>query len=78
MAVTVNFIEGKPVGVNLPPSVVLTVAETEPAIKNQTATNSYKPALLSNGIRTTIPPFVNAGEKIVVSTADSSYVERAK
>ena len=78
MEVTVNFIEGKPVGVNLPPHVVLTVAETEPAIKNQTATNSYKPALLSNGIRTTIPPFVNEGEKIVVSTADGSYVERAK
>ena len=78
MAVTVNFIEGKPVGVNLPPSVILTVTETEPAIKNQTATNSYKPAVLENGIRTTIPPFVNAGEKIVVSTADNSYVERAK
>jgi elongation factor P len=78
MEVTVNFIEGKPVGVNLPPHVVLTVTETEPAIKNQTATNSYKPALLSNGVRTTIPPFVNEGEKIVVSTADGSYVERAK
>ena len=78
MAVTVNFIEGKPVGVILPPNVVLTVTETEPAIKNQTATNSYKPALLSNGVRTTIPPFVNEGEKIVVSTADGSYVERAK
>lgn len=78
MEVTVNFIEGKPVGVNLPPNVVLTVVETEPAIKNQTATNSYKPAVLDNGIRTTIPPFVNAGEKIVVSTADNSYVERAK
>ena len=78
MEVTVNFIEGKPVGVNLPPHVVLTVTETEPAIKNQTATNSYKPALLSNGIRTTIPPFVNEGEKIVVATADGSYVERAK
>ena len=78
MEVTVNFIEGKPVGVNLPPHVILTVTETEPAIKNQTATNSYKPALLSNGVRTTIPPFVNEGEKIVVSTADGSYVERAK
>lgn len=78
MEVTVNFIEGKPVGVNLPPHVILTVTETEPAIKNQTATNSYKPAVLENGIRTTIPPFVNAGEKIVVSTADNSYVERAK
>ena len=78
MQVTVNFIEGKPISVNLPPHVVLTIAETEPAIKNQTATTSYKPAILENGIRTTIPPFVNVGEKIVVSTEDNSYVERAK
>lgn len=78
MAVTVNFIEGKPLSVNLPPHVILTVTETEPALKNQTATSSYKPAVLENDVKTTIPPFVNAGEKIVVSTADSSYVERAK
>ena len=78
MPVTVNFIEGKPISVNLPPHVILTVAETEPAIKNQTATSSYKPAVLENGIKTTIPPFVSAGEKIVVATADNSYVERAK
>ncbi|MDD3669315.1 MAG: elongation factor P [Alphaproteobacteria bacterium] len=78
MAVTINTIEGKAVGVNLPAHVVLAVAETEPAIKNQTATNSYKPAILENGIRTSVPPFVNAGEKIVVATADNSYVERAK
>ncbi len=78
MQVTVNFIEGKPIGVNLPPQVVLEVKETEPSIKNQTATTSYKPAILENGIRTNIPPFVSAGEKIVVSTADNSYVERAK
>lgn len=78
MPVTVNFIEGKPISVNLPPHVVLEVAETEPAIKNQTATSSYKPAVLENGIKTTIPPFVGVGEKIVVATADNSYVERAK
>ena len=78
MQVTVNFIEGKPIGVNLPPQVVLEVKETEPSIKNQTATTSYKPCVLENGIKTTIPPFVSAGEKIVVSTIDNSYVERAK
>lgn len=78
MPVIVNFIEGKAISVNLPPHVILTVAETEPALKNQTATSSYKPAVLENGIKTTIPPFVNAGEKIVVATADNSYVERAK
>ena len=78
MAVTVNFIEGKAISVNLPPHVILTITETEPAIKNQTATTSYKPAVLENGIRTMIPPFVNVGEKIVVSTEDNSYIERAK
>lgn len=78
MPVTINTIESKPISVNLPPHVILTIKETEPAIKNQTATTSYKPAVLENGLKTTIPPFVNAGEKIVVATADCSYVERAK
>ena len=78
MAVTVNFIEGKPVSVNLPPHVTLTVAETEPCIKSATVTTSFKAAVLENGIRTTVPPFIAQGEKIVVSTEDNSYVERAK
>lgn len=78
MAVTVNFIEGKAVAVNLPPHVILTITETDPSLKNQTVTSSYKPARLENGLQTTVPPFVNAGEKIVVATADCSYVERAK
>jgi elongation factor P len=54
------------------------VVETEPSVKGQTAASSYKPALLSNGMRTMVPPFVTAGTKIVVMTADGSYVERAK
>ena len=78
MAVTVNFIEGKPVSVNLPPHVTLTVTETEPCIKGATVTTSFKSATLENGIRTTVPPFIAQGEKIVVSTEDNSYVERAK
>ena len=78
MGVQVNFIEGKPISVTLPPQVILEVKETEPSIKNQTATTSYKPCVLENGIKTSIPPFVSAGEKIVVSTVDNSYVERAK
>ena len=78
MDVTVNFIEGKPISVNLPAQVILTVAETEPYIKGQTATTSYKPAIMDNGVRVMIPPFVATGEKIVVATADSTYVERAK
>ena len=78
MDVTVNFIEGKAVGVDLPQHVVLTIKETEPYLKGQTVTTSYKPAIMENGLRVMIPPFVVAGEKIVVSTADCSYVERAK
>jgi elongation factor P len=54
------------------------VVETEPSVKGQTAASSYKPALLSNGVRTMVPPFVGTGTKIVVMTADGSYVERAK
>jgi elongation factor P len=54
------------------------VVETEPTVKGQTAASSYKPALLSNGVRTMVPSFVTAGTKIVVMTTDGSYVERAK
>ena len=78
MAVIIGFIEGKPISVTLPPHVVLTVTETEPSIKNQTATTSYKPAVLENGIKTMVPPFISSGEKIVVATSDNSYVERAQ
>ena len=78
MEVVANTIEGKIVGVELPLHVICTVAETEPYLKGQTVTTSYKPAILDNGLRTSIPPFVTTGEKIVVATADCSYVERAK
>ena len=78
MEVTVNFVEDRPISVNLPPSVIMEVVECEPSVKGQTVTTSYKPAKLENGMRITVPPFVNQGEKIVVSTADCSYVERAK
>lgn len=78
MDVVVNFIEGRPVGVTLPLQVVLTVMETEPYIKGQTVTTSYKPAIMDNGVRVMIPPFVTTGEKIVVATTDATYVERAK
>lgn len=78
MPVVVNFIEGKPVGVELPANVVLTIAETEPVIKGQTVSSSYKPAVLDNGLRIGVPPFVAVGDKVVVATADCTYVERAK
>ena len=78
MEVTVDMVEDDPVGVRLPPTVVLEVVEADPVVKGQTATSSYKPAKLSNGIKTQVPPFVEAGERIVVRTEDASYVERAK
>ena len=78
MEVTISLHEGVPLSVELPPKATLEVVETEPTVKGQTASSSYKPALLSNGVRTMVPPFVTAGTKIVVMTADGSYVERAK
>ncbi|MFY9836189.1 MAG: elongation factor P [Xanthobacteraceae bacterium] len=78
MEVTISLHEGVPVAIELPPKAVLEVLETEPTVKGQTAASSYKPALLSNGVRTMVPPFVTVGTKIVVMTADGSYVERAK
>jgi elongation factor P len=78
MEVTISLHEGNPVAIELPPKTVLEVVDTEPAIKSQTAASSYKPAVLSNGVRTMVPPFVTTGTKIVVMTADGSYVERSK
>jgi elongation factor P len=75
--VQVNFYNGHAIGLELPPSVVLTVAETEPGIKNATATTSFKPAVLETGITVQVPPFVGQGEKIKVSTDDGTYMERA-
>lgn len=78
MKVTLSMHEGMPVAIELPQKVVLEVVETEPVTKGQTASASYKPALLSNGVRTTVPPHITPGTRIVVNTADGSYVERAK
>jgi elongation factor P len=78
MEVKVSVIDGKPISVELPLQVICEVVETEPVIKGQTVSSSYKPAVLDNGVRTTVPPFVGVGDKIVVATADASYVERAK
>ncbi len=78
MTVNVKLVEGDPVGMELPPTVTLTITEADPVVKGQTATSSYKPALLSNGVKTQVPPFIETGEKIVVRTDDASYVERAK
>ena len=78
MSVTVDMVEGEPVGIHLPGTVVLEVVEADPAVKGQTASSSYKPALLANGVKTLVPPYLAVGARIVVMTEDGSYVERAK
>ena len=67
-----------PVAIQMPQRATLEVVETEPVTKGQTASSSYKPAILSNGVRTNVPPHVGTGTRIVVMTEDGSYVERAK
>ena len=78
MTVKLSMHESNPVAITLPQRVTLEVVETEPVTKGQTASSSYKPAMLSNGVRTNVPPFIGAGTRIVVMTEDGSYVERAK
>ena len=78
MTVKLSVHDGKPVSIQLPQRVTLEVTETEPVTKGQTASSSYKPAILSNGVRTSVPPHISAGTRIVVMTEDGSYVERAK
>jgi elongation factor P len=78
MKVDLSVHEGTVVAMELPQRAVLEVVETEPTMKGQTASSSYKPAVLSNGLRTMVPPHITAGTRIVVMTADGSYVERAK
>ncbi|HEX2565839.1 MAG TPA: elongation factor P [Burkholderiales bacterium] len=75
--VQVNLYNERPIGLELPPTVILTVTETEPGIKNATATNTFKAATTETGLVVQVPPFINQGEKIKVSTNDGSYMERA-
>ena len=77
MEVEIESYEGKPIGISLPQHVILEVLDTEPVVKGQTAANSYKPAEMTGGIRTSVPPFVGVGEKLVINTEDGSYVKRA-
>jgi elongation factor P len=76
--VRLSLYNGIPISIELPARVTLEVAETEPVMKGQTASGSFKPATLSNGARTMVPTHITAGTRIVVLTADGSYVERAK
>ncbi|MFQ5775894.1 MAG: elongation factor P [Kiloniellaceae bacterium] len=78
MTVTIESYEGAPIGVMLPDTATMRVVEADPVVKGQTASSSYKPAVLENGVRTMVPPHIEAGTRVVVSTADATYVERAK
>jgi elongation factor P len=78
MIVKLSLHDMNPIAVQLPQRATLEVVDTEPVTKGQTASSSYKPAMLSNGVRTAVPPHITAGTRIVVMTEDGSYVERAK
>ncbi|MBJ3777170.1 elongation factor P [Acuticoccus mangrovi] len=77
MTVTLEMYEEKPIGISLPQHVTLEIAEADAVVKGQTASSSYKPAVLENGVKVMVPPFIAAGEKIVVDTEEISYVRRA-
>ena len=78
MTCLVALHEGNPISVELPARVTLEIVEADPVVKGQTASSSYKPAKLSNGARIMVPPHIGAGTRVVIMTADGSYVERAK
>ena len=75
--VTVEIYEERPIGISLPDQVMLTITEADPVVKGQTAASSYKPAMLENGVRVLVPPFIAAGERIVVDTNELTYLRRA-
>jgi elongation factor P len=77
MTVTVELYEEKPIGISLPDQVTLEVTEADPVVKGQTAASSYKPAVLENGVRVLVPPFISSGERIVVDTNEITYLRRA-
>lgn len=78
MEVQLTMFEGQALAIELPPRVTLEITETEPVVKGQTASSSYKPAVLSNGLKTMVPPHIEVGTRVVVSTEDGAYQERAK
>jgi elongation factor P len=78
MTVNLALHEGNAISITLPARVTLEIVDTEPTTKGQTASSSYKPAMLSNGVRTLVPPYITTGTKIVIMTEDGSFVERAK
>ena len=75
--VTVELHEERPIGIALPDHVTLAIAEADPVVKGQTAASSYKPATLENGVRILVPPFISAGERVIVATNELTYLRRA-
>lgn len=78
MIVDVSSYEGRPLSVKFPDTVIAEIVEAEPVVKGQTASSSYKPAVLDNGLRIMVPPHIGTGTRVVVNTEDTTYVERAK
>ena len=78
MEVSLSQYNGVPISIEIPARVVLEIVETEPVTKGQTASSSFKPALLSNGVKTAVPPHIAVGTRVVVQTEDGAYIERAK
>ena len=77
ISIKINSIENEPIGISLPETMIFEVIEAEPVVKGQTAASSNKPAVLENGLRVMVPPFVEQGSKIVVNTSDGTYLKRA-
>lgn len=77
MTVTVEMHEERPIGIRLPEQVTLAIVEADPVVKGQTAASSYKPAILENGVRILVPPFIASGERVVVDTTEVAYLRRA-
>ena len=78
LKIQVEFYEGTPIGIDLPPSLELTVTQTEPSLKGATVSNVNKPATLETGVTIQVPPFVNEGDRIRVDPGEGRYIERAK
>ena len=76
--VSVLFWEDRALSIDLPPKIVLTITQTDPGVKGNSATNIYKPAVLENGLKLKVPLFINVGDKIRVDTRTGEYIERAK
>ncbi|MBN1783647.1 MAG: elongation factor P [Alphaproteobacteria bacterium] len=78
MMVSVHYIENDPISIHLPKTINAIIAETEGVVKGQTAASSNKPAILDNGARVMVPPFIKTGDEVVVNTEEMTYLERAK